>query len=313
MNIGDEVRKIKGYPFAGKVVSTYNDGEKVVVKHKDDWEHIFRADQMTLDHPEYQYLDLIKDVLKNGDLRKGRNGDTYGVFGRQIRFDLNEGFPLLTTKRVHFKSIVGELLWMLSGDTNIDYLNNNGITIWDEWADQDGNLGPVYGSQWRTWQGYEGHIDQITQLIDNLKKDPYSRRHVVSAWNPVDIPNMALAPCHCLFQFFVDDIGRLSCQLYQRSADLGLGVPFNIASYALLTQLIARETRLKLGEFVHSFGDLHIYANHVDALKEQLTREPMPFPYVLIESNKGIFDLEIEDIKLMHYNSHPTIKMDVSA
>lgn len=287
-----------------------------------------------------QYLALLRDCLENGSYREGRNGGTYGLFGRQLRFDLSDGgFPLLTTKRIHIKSVVAELLWFLSGSTNVKPLQDQGVRIWDEWADENGDLGPVYGAQWRNWQGAgfcplcEGAgfeedglniyncpackgsaietIDQIVQLIEGLKKDPYGRRHIVSAWNPVDIPHMALPPCHCLFQFFVAD-GKLSCQLYQRSADVFLGVPFNIASYALLTHLIAREVGLKVGEFIHTFGDVHLYANHVEQAKEQLTREPFLQPHLVIETNKSIFQLERSDITFRHYHPHPPIKAQVS-
>jgi len=341
--IGDSVRKIEGYPFVGKVVAVYENELKCSVRHVDGWDHIFHDKQLAYNHPEYQYLDLLKDVLNNGAYREGRNGGTYGVFGRQIRFNLEEGFPLLTTKKIHWKSVAVELLWFLRGDTNIKYLNDRGVSIWDEWAGVDGSLGDVYGAQWRFWMAPSkvvfiendegssqiyvsdienrfrpvkgnygfGTIDQISNVIDGLKKDPYGRRHIVSAWNPDAIPNMALPPCHCLFQFFVND-GKLSCQLYQRSADLFLGVPFNIASYALLTHLIAREVGLKVGEFVHTFGDLHLYANHVEQAKLQMTRTPHPFPYINIQCDKSIFDLEFEDINLMHYSSHPTIKADIS-
>lgn len=335
--VGDRVRKTKGYPFSGTVCAVYETENKCCVKHIDKWEHIFSDDQLTYDHPEYQYLDMLKDVVTNGVYRQGRNGGTYGVFGRQIRFDLNDGFPLLTTKKVHFKSIAVELLWFLRGDTNIKYLNDNGVSIWNEWADVNGDLGPVYGSQWRSWPGaepifvpdelgrdsigYDGTIirgnygvaviDQISNVIKSLKEDPNSRRHIVSAWNPALIDHMALPPCHCLFQFFVSD-NKLSCHLYQRSADIFLGVPFNIASYALLTQLIAREVGLGVGEFIHTFGDLHIYENHLEQAAEQLINAPLPFPYVTIETNKGLFDLEFADIKLHHYNSHPGIKASVS-
>ena len=315
--VGDKVRKITGYPFSGIVCATYENEEKCCVKHKDKWEHIFSDKQLTLDHPEYQYLDLLSDIIENGVYREGRNGGTYGVFGRQIRFDLSSGFPLLTTKKVHWKSIVVELLWFLRGDTNIKYLQDHGVTIWDEWADKDGNLGPVYGKQWRSWPGVSADsqtrvwIDQISEVIASIKSDPYSRRHLVVAWNPTQIDGMALPPCHCLFQFFVEN-GKLSCQLYQRSADAFLGVPFNIASYALLTHLIARETGLRAGEFIHTFGDLHLYANHMEQAKTQIERRPFPMPYINIESNKGLFDLEFDDIMLYHYNSHAAIKAEVS-
>lgn len=325
--IGDKVRKVTGYPFNGVVCATYDNEEKCVVKHNDKWEHIFSDKQLVLDHPEYQYLDLLKDVLENGDIREGRNGKTYSTFGKQMVFDLKDGFPLFTTKKVHWKSIVVELLWFLRGDTNIKYLKDSGVSIWDEWADENGNLGPVYGSQWRYWTDprkasvveYEGlpqvvfgTIDQIRDVIDGIKKDPYGRRHIVSAWNPSDVPEMALPPCHALFQFHVNNDNELSCQLYQRSADLFLGVPFNVASYALLTHLVARETGLKVGKFIHTMGDAHIYDNHVEQIDTQVNRTPFPLPYITIESSKDIFSLEYEDIKLHHYNSHPAIKGEVS-
>lgn len=265
-----------------------------------------------MNHPEHQYLALLRDCMDNGIYREGRNGGTYGLFGRQMRFDLNEGFPLLTTKRVHTKSVVSELLWLLSGETNIERMKNDGVTIWDDWADKNGELGPVYGKQWRRWEGHEGHIDQITNVIEGLKKDPYGRRHIVTAWNPADLPFMALPPCHAFFQFFVAD-GKLSCQLYQRSADVFLGVPFNIASYALLTHLIARETGLQVGEFVHTLGDVHLYANHVEAATTQLEREPGVLPHLFIASSKGIFELETADIEFRHYHPAATIKAEVSA
>lgn len=255
---------------------------------------------------EDQYLHLLRDCLKNGVHREGRNGGTYGLFGRQIRFDLSKGFPLLTTKKVHFKSIATELLWFLRGDTNIKYLKDHGVSIWDEWADENGELGPVYGKQWRDFEG----VDQIKNVIEGLKNDPYGRRHIVTAWNPPQIPEMKLPPCHCLFQFFVSN-GKLSCQLYQRSADVFLGVPFNIASYALLTHLVAREAGLLVGEFVHTFGDVHLYANHVEQAREQLSREPRPFP-ILTVADGSIFDMEPEDFGLFSYTPHPAIKAEVS-
>ena len=279
-------------------------------------------------HPEYQYLDLLRDCLENGVYREGRNGGTYGLFGRQIRFDLQQGFPLLTTKRVHWKSIVVELLWFLRGDTNVKFLREHGVTIWDEWADENGDLGPVYGSQWRQWSVLKDYwdedgaacvraysIDQIQNVIDGLKRDPHGRRHIVTAWNPVEIEEMALPPCHCLFQFFVAD-GKLSCQLYQRSADVFLGVPFNIASYALLTHMIAREVGLEAGEFVHTFGDVHLYANHVDQAREQLSREPRPFPTLAFSSwipgRLAHLPVDVPLFALTGYDPHPAIKAEVS-
>lgn len=317
-SIGDAVRKVTGYPFVGTVVMVNPDDEKCSVRHRDGWEHIFSDKQLAPDHPEYQYLDLLRDCL-NGERREGRNGATYGVFGRQIRFDLSQGFPLLTTKRVHFKSIVVELLWFLRGDTNTKYLHDHGVTIWDEWQDADGELGPVYGKQWRSWEyfsDYNGYssIDQIANVIESLRNDPHSRRHIVTAWNPAEIDDMALPPCHCLFQFFVSN-GKLSCQLYQRSADVFLGVPFNIASYALLTHLIAREVGLEVGEFVHTFGDLHLYENHVEQAREQLRRWPREFPTLRIyDETVGVMDGEWlpTDFGLHDYNPHPSIKAEVS-
>lgn len=313
--IGDKVRKIKGYPFSGKIVSVYADEDKCVVKHKDKWEHIFSSNQLTLDYEEYQYLDLLSEILEQGEYREGRNGGTYSLFGKQLRFNLSDGIPLLTTKKIHFKSVVGELLWMLRGDTNTKYLKDNGISIWDEWADENGDLGPVYGQQWRNFDYFRKSncgIDQILNVIESIKKDPFSRRHIVSAWNPILLDDMALPPCHTMFQFYVSQDRKLSCQLYQRSGDAPIGIPFNIASYSLLTQLIAKETGLKVGEFIHTFGDVHIYANQVEGVTEQLSRMPFPKPYTQIDSNKSIFDLDISDIKLMHYNSHPTITFPVS-
>lgn len=309
--IGQKVRKVVGYPFTGVIAAPYPDEPKCSVRHADGWDHIFHDKQLVLDNPEFQYLDLLRDVAENGTYREGRNGGTYGVFGRQIRFDLNEGFPLLTTKKMFTKGIVAELLWFIAGDTNAKTLQDQGVTIWDEWADEDGNLGPIYGKQWRRWEGHEGHIDQLSLVIEGLKKDPYSRRHVITAWNPADLDDMALPPCHCLFQFFVAD-GKLSCQLYQRSADLFLGVPFNIASYALLTHLVAREVGLGVGEFVHTFGDLHLYANHIAQVQEQITRLPLPLPRLVINGNASIFDMKAEDIVFEHYNSHPAIRGEVS-
>lgn len=262
-----------------------------------------------------QYLDLLDKILTTGNEKGDRTGTgTYSIFGHQLRFDLNDGFPLLTTKKVHLKAIIHELLWFLAGDTNIKYLNDNGVTIWDEWADEDGELGPVYGKQWRSW--FSGHgnepIDQISQLIHDLQFNPDSRRHIVTAWNPMEIDDMALPPCHCLFQFYVHD-ERLSCQLYQRSADVFLGVPFNIASYALLTMMIAQVCELALGDFVHTFGDVHIYKNHIDQVQEQLTRKPKPLPFMWINPEvENIFEFKYEDFRLEDYDPHPAIKAEVS-
>jgi len=264
---------------------------------------------MTYHHVDQTYFELINDVLTNGVEKTDRTGTgTISVFGRQVRYDLSLGFPILTSKRVHWKSVVGELLWFLKGDTNIKWLKENGISIWDEWADKDGNLGPVYGKQWRDWNG----VDQIKQLIQQIKTSPDSRRLIVSAWNVGDIPNMALAPCHTMFQFYVVN-GKLSCQLYQRSGDLGLGIPFNVASYALLTHMIAQVCGLEVGEFVHTFGDLHIYSNHVEALKQQLHRTPYPMPRLMLA--KTVTDIDGFDfgkVTLDGYQHHPSIKLPVA-
>ena len=257
-----------------------------------------------------QYLDLLDHTLKNGVEKSDRTGTgTISVFGYQMRFELSEGFPLLTTKKLHLKSIIHELLWFLKGDTNIKYLNENGVSIWNEWADEQGNLGPVYGYQWRSWPAADGrHVDQITQVFESLTKNPDSRRHMVCAWNVGDLDKMALPPCHALFQFYVAN-GKLSCQLYQRSADIFLGVPFNIASYALLTMMMAQATGLELGDFVHTFGDAHIYLNHIEQVKLQLTREPRLLPKMVINPEvKSIFDFKFEDFKLEGYDPHPHIK-----
>jgi thymidylate synthase len=263
--------------------------------------------------PERQYLDLLADVLAHGVPREDRTGTgTLGVFGRQIRFDLARGFPLLTTKRLHLKSIVYELLWFLRGDTNVRWLQARGVTIWDEWADEAGELGPVYGKQWRSWAAPDGRvIDQIAKVVQQIREKPESRRHIVTAWNPADVDDMALPPCHCLFQFFVAE-GRLSCQLYQRSADLFLGVPFNIASYALLTLMVAEVTGLEPGEFVHSFGDVHLYLNHLDQAKEQLGRQPYPFPTMTLQPRDDLFAFEYEDFRLEGYQAHPAIKAPIA-
>lgn len=260
------------------------------------------------------YLGLLEHILNSGVKKEDRTGTgTISVFGYQMRFNLNEGFPLLTTKKLHLRSIIHELLWFLQGDTNIKYLKDNDVRIWDEWADEDGNLGPVYGHQWRSWPTPDGkHIDQITNLINQINKNPDSRRLIVSAWNVADVEKMALPPCHCLFQFYVAN-GKLSCQLYQRSADVFLGVPFNIASYALLTMMIAQVCGLKLGEFVHTFGDVHLYSNHVEQAKLQLTRTPSTLPEMKINpSVKSIFDFKFEDFELKNYNPQPHIKAAVA-
>lgn len=260
------------------------------------------------------YHDLMRHVLEHGHKKEDRTGTgTLSVFGYQMRFDLAEGFPLLTTKKVHLKSIIHELLWFLQGSTNIAYLKENGVSIWDEWADEQGNLGPVYGYQWRNWPRPDGgHIDQISQVIEAIKRNPDSRRLIVSAWNVADVDKMKLPPCHAFFQFYVAD-GKLSCQLYQRSADIFLGVPFNIASYALLTMMVAQVCGLKLGDFVHTLGDAHIYLNHLDQVKEQLSREPYPLPVMRINPDvQDIFAFRFEDFTLENYQSHPAIKAPVA-
>ena len=261
-----------------------------------------------------QYLDLMSHVRDNGTKKEDRTGTgTISVFGHQMRFDLNEGFPLVTTKKCHLKSIIHELLWFLSGDTNIKYLQENGVRIWNEWADEDGNLGPVYGYQWRNWPAADGrHLDQISQVIDQIKNNPDSRRIIVNAWNVAEIENMALPPCHMMFQFYVAD-GRLSCQLYQRSADIFLGVPFNISSYALLTMMVAQVCDLAPGDFVHTLGDAHLYSNHMEQVAEQLSRKPFPLPVMKINPDvKSIFDYKFEDFELVGYEAHPHIKAAVA-
>ncbi len=274
-----------------------------------------------------QYLDLLRHVKEQGVFKADRTGTgTYSVFGYQMRFDLAKGFPLVTTKKCHLRSIIHELLWFLKGDTNIGYLQENSVRIWDGWATDDGELGPVYGKQWRSWEGSDGKVtDQIEWLLNEIKSNPDSRRLVISAWNPSVLPdvqyspkenaargNQALPPCHCLFQFYVLD-GKLSCQLYQRSADIFLGVPFNIASYALLTMMIAQVCNLKLGDFVHTFGDAHIYSNHLEQAEEQLSRKPFPLPEMILNPDiKNLFDFTIEDMELINYQSHPHIKAAVS-
>lgn len=261
-----------------------------------------------------QYLTLLQHILDNGVEKSDRTGTgTISTFGYQMRFDLQEGFPLVTTKKVHTKSIIHELLWFLKGETNIAYLKEAGVSIWDEWADERGELGPVYGKQWRRWQGASGRvIDQVSEVVEQIKTNPDSRRLIVSAWNVDDLPQMALMPCHALFQFYVAE-GKLSCQLYQRSADVFLGVPFNIASYALLTMLMAQVTGLQPGAFIHTFGDVHIYSNHLEQVKLQLSREPLPLPTLKLNPEvKNIFDFTYEDITIENYQSHPAIKAPVA-
>jgi thymidylate synthase len=261
-----------------------------------------------------QYLELLRLVMEKGKFKADRTGTgTYAVFGAQARFSLREGFPLLTTKKVHLRSIIYELLWFLRGETNIKYLKENGVTIWDEWADAEGNLGRVYGAQWCDWRTADGRsINQIDQVIANIKKNPESRRHIVTAWNPGEVDKMALPPCHAIFQFFVQD-GELSCQLYQRSADLFLGVPFNIASYALLTMMVAQVCDLKPGDFVHTFGDLHLYSNHLEQAKEQLSRAPRALPQMKLNPTvKDIHAFEFKDFELVNYDPHPAIKAPIA-
>ena len=261
-----------------------------------------------------QYLDLMQRVLDEGTKKEDRTGTgTYSVFGHQMRFDLSEGFPVVTTKKLHLRSIIHELLWFLQGDTNIAYLKDNKVRIWDEWADEDGDLGPVYGHQWRSWPAADGRqIDQIANLVHQIKTTPDSRRLIVSAWNVADIGKMALPPCHCLFQFYVAD-GKLSCQLYQRSADIFLGVPFNNASYSLLTLMMAQVCNLKPGEFIHTFGDAHLYSNHIEQAKEQLTRKPYALPEMHLNPHvTDIFDFKYEDFELIGYEAHPHIKAAVA-
>ena len=256
----------------------------------------------------------MREILETGAKKTDRTGTgTLSVFGRQLRFDLSKGFPLVTTKKLHLKSIIYELLWFLNGDTNVKYLNDHGVTIWNEWADANGELGPVYGSQWRSWPAPNGqHIDQITQVINQIKQKPDSRRHIVSAWNPAEVDKMALPPCHALFQFYVAD-GKLSCQLYQRSADYFLGVPFNIASYALLTYMFAQQCDLLPGEFVWTGGDVHLYSNHLEQAQTQLSRNPLPLPALVIRRKpESIFDYQFEDFEIVNYQSHPSIKAPIA-
>jgi thymidylate synthase len=261
-----------------------------------------------------QYLDLLQHILNNGVKKTDRTGTgTISCFGYQMRFNLKEGFPMVTTKKLHLRSIIHELLWFLKGETNIAYLKENGVGIWDEWADENGELGPVYGKQWRSWEGTNGQtIDQVSEVINQIKKNPDSRRLIISAWNVADLPKMALMPCHALFQFYVAD-GKLSCQLYQRSADVFLGVPFNIASYALLTMMVAQVCDLEVGEFIHTFGDVHIYNNHLEQVNLQLSRKPFPLPTMKLNAAvKNIFDFTFEDFTLENYQFHPAIKAPVA-
>ena len=261
-----------------------------------------------------QYLDLMRDVRDNGIKKEDRTGTgTLSKFGHQMRFDLGQGFPVVTTKKLHLRSIIYELLWFLRGDSNIQYLKDNGVSIWDEWADDNGDLGPVYGVQWRSWPTPDGgHIDQIAQIVDQIRNDPDSRRIMLSAWNVAEIDNMALPPCHCLFQFWVAD-GKLSCQLYQRSCDIFLGVPFNIASYSLLTHMLAQQADLNVGDFVWTGGDCHLYLNHLEQADEQLQREPLPLPRLAIKRRPpSIFDYEFEDFEILNYEAHPHIKAAVA-
>ncbi len=266
-------------------------------------------------HADRVYQALLADILENGQKREDRTGTgTLGVFGRQMRFDLADTFPLLTTKKLHTRSIIIELLWFLRGETNIAWLKENGCSIWDEWADAEGELGPVYGKQWRSWAAPDGRsIDQISQLVAGLKSNPWSRRHVISAWNPADVDDMALPPCHCLFQFHVSTDGKLSCQLYQRSADVFLGVPFNIASYALLTLIMAQVTGLKPGTFVHTLGDAHLYLNHLDQARLQISREPLALPRMKLNPDvQDLFAFSYGDFNLEGYQAHPSIKADIA-
>ena len=259
-----------------------------------------------------QYLDFLRRILAEGEQKGDRTGTgTISVFGHQMRFDLSDGFPAVTTKKVHWPSVIHELLWFLSGDTNVSYLQENKVRIWNEWADEDGNLGPVYGKQWRKWEGLNGAHDQIKQVIEQIKSNPNSRRHIVSAWNVSDIQSMALAPCHILFQFYVVE-GKLSCQLYQRSADIFLGVPFNIASYALLTHMVARVCNLEVGEFIHTLGDAHLYKNHLEQADEQLSRTPLKPPQIKIKPRNNIDDFVYEDFELINYEHHPHIAAKVA-
>ena len=273
-----------------------------------NWHSVFKATRMK------QYLDLVRHIIENGEEKSDRTGvGTFSVFGYQIRFDLQQGFPMVTTKKLHLKSVIYELLWFLNGDTNIQYLKDRGVTIWDEWANENGELGPVYGYQWRSWPGKDGvKIDQITKVNDQIKKKPDSRRHIVTAWNPADVDRMALPPCHALFQFYISR-GKLSCQLYQRSCDTFLGLPFNIASYALLTHMVAQQCDLEPGEFIWTGGDVHIYKNHIEQVHLQLSRQPFPLPELKIKRKPAsIFEYQFEDFEIVNYQSHPGIKASIA-
>lgn len=316
--VGDKVEKSVGdYDFYGVVIGKpiKTSGQiRYDIEDEKGSIHIFSGKQLRKSSSMKPYIDLVRDVMKNGIDRPDRTGTgSRSVFGRQIRFDLSKGFPLLTEKKTHWKSVVHELIWFLKGDTNIKYLQDNGVKIWDEWADENGDLGPVYGQQWRSWPTLrKGNVDQIAEVINSIKNNPNSRRHIVSAWNVSKIDDMALPPCHTMFQFYVAD-GKLSCQLYQRSADLFLGVPFNIASYALLTHMIAHVTNLEVGDFVHTFGDAHLYHNHFDQAKEMIERSSFVLPILRInDSVTDIDSISFDDIILENYQSHPAIKAAVA-
>ncbi|MFM2376294.1 MAG: hypothetical protein RLZZ165_1391 [Bacteroidota bacterium] len=313
-NRGDGIRRLGWEKGAEGIVERERCGGQVRLVEKDVLQNTWGIFVGFVDAPMKTYLDLLRHVMDRGVDKDDRTGTgTRSVFGYQMRFDLAEGFPLVTTKKVHLRAIIHELLWFLRGDSNLRYLHEHKVTIWDEWADEHGELGPVYGVQWRSWPAPDGRkIDQISQLIDQIKRNPDSRRHIVSAWNVADLDRMALPPCHAMFQFYVAE-GRLSCQLYQRSADLFLGVPFNIASYALLTMMVAQVCGLGLGEFIHTFGDAHIYANHFDQVRLQLAREPRPLPRMLLNPDvRSIFDFKYDDFELVGYDPHPMIKAPIA-
>src|SRR5215217_7694109 len=314
--VGDKAEKAVGdYDFSGTIIGvpTKLSGQvRYDIEDEKGSIHIFSGKQLRKSSTMKPYIDLVRDVMKNGVDRPDRTGTgSRSLFGAQIRFDLSKGFPLLTEKKTHWKSVVHELLWFISGNTNIKYLQDNGVKIWDEWADENGDLGPVYGEQWRSWpardEGGNWNIDQLSNVIESIKNNPDSRRHIVSAWNPAEVDQMALPPCHTMFQFYVAD-GKLSCQLYQRSADLFLGVPFNIASYALLTRMVAQQVGLEPGDFVWVGGDCHIYTNHLPQVCEQLSREVLPFPQLSIDPAPSLFDHSYEDLHLLDYRHHPAIR-----